>query len=371
VYQSVVVFLAVLSLCFGAYAAVMRKRAERAAELVDAVVRRESDVLEAVRVLTAASRESTNAVLTALDRTLRVLEPSVDAVLIFVPEGEELQCVYAAGPRAEHFGKLRLRRDHTAWLPARAALCGHRVELRPDARPVIPTDRAAIAVPMIGGRGLAAVVYAATAHDRIAGSEPIVRAVAQAASPFALAAEREVDRRSATYDGLTGLYTPRAFRARLQEELAIVKLGGNGSLALWFVDTDHFKCVNDTRGHAAGDAVLQRMAGLLREHTVPDIDLPARNGGDEFCAIVRNVHKVGAIDRAHRFCQAVRSCDFGVELAITASIGVAAYPYDASDANALLEVADAAMYHSKRAGRDRVSFAVDGGSFAVFSSRAH
>jgi diguanylate cyclase (GGDEF)-like protein len=109
------------------------------------------------------------------------------------------------------------------------------------------------------------------------------------------------------------------------------------------------------------------MANLLREHMLPDVDLPARNGGDEFCAIVRNVHKVSAIERAHRFCSAVRGCDFGVGLPITASIGVAAYPYDATGASELLEVADAAMYHSKRSGRDRVSFSVDGGSFAVFS----
>jgi diguanylate cyclase (GGDEF)-like protein len=370
VYQSVVLFLAVLCLFFGAYAVRMRRRVEAASQRLEAVARRESDVLEAVRVLTAASRESTEAVLTALDRTLRVLEPSIDAVLIFAPEGEELACVYAAGTRTEHFDSLRVRRDHAASLPARAALCGHRVELAGDARPVIPTDRAAIAVPMIGAAGLAAVVYAASVQDHIAGSDLIVRAVAQAASPYALAAEREVDRRSATYDGLTGLYTPRAFRAKLQDELAIARLSRNASLALWFIDTDHFKRVNDTFGHAAGDIVLQRMAGLLREHTVPQLDLPARNGGDEFCAIVRNVHKVSAIERAHRFCTAVRESNFGVDVPITASVGVAAFPYDAAGASELLEVADAAMYHSKRAGRDRVSFSVDGSSFAVFSSRS-
>lgn len=366
-YQSGVVLLAVLCLFFGAYAARMRLRAAAASERLEAAVRRESDVLEAVRVLTAASRESTGAVLTALDRTLRVLDPSIDAVLIFAPEGEELVCVYAAGARTEHFRGTRVRRDQAASLPARAAVCGHRVELAGDARPVVPTDRAAIAVPMIGGEGLAAVVYAASMQERVSSPDSIVRAVTQAASPYALAAEREADRRSATYDGLTGLYTPRSFRAKLQEELAIARLRRHASLALWFVDTDHFKSVNDTFGHAAGDVVLQRMAHLLREHTVPELDLPARNGGDEFCAIVRSVHKVSAIERAHRFCQAVRQSDFGVDVRITASIGVAAYPYDAAGASELLEVADAAMYHSKRSGRDRVSFPVDGASFAVFS----
>ncbi len=345
----------------------MRNRALAAALKLDAVVRRESDLLEAVRVLTAASRESTQAVLTALDRTLRVLEPSLDAVLVFKPDEEALECVHAAGARTEHFCGLRISRDSAASLPARAALCGHRVDLAGDAKPVIPTDRAALAVPMIGADGLAAVVYAATTERCIAACDGIVRAVAQAAAPYVLAAERETDRRSATYDGLTGLHTPQSFRVKLQEELSRARLTPHASLALWFIDTDHFKCVNDTFGHAAGDAVLQRMAALLREHTVPQVDLPARNGGDEFCAIVRNAHKVSAIARAQSFCQAVRECNFGIDVRITASIGVAAYPYDAAGANELLEMADAAMYHSKRSGRDRVSFAVGGKSFAVFS----
>ncbi len=324
-------------------------------------------MLEAVRVLTAASRDSTHAVLTALDRTLRVLDPSLDSVLIFAPHGEDLACIYAAGARAEYFAAARVRRDHSASLPARAALCGHRVELVGELRPVIPTDRAALAVPMLGRDGLAAVVYASSAQNRIGNPDLLVRAVAQAASPFTVAAEREADRATATYDGLTGLYTPRAFRQKLQEELGIARVSTGACLCLWFIDTDYFKRVNDTFGHAAGDVVLQRMASLLRDHTVPGLDIAARNGGDEFCAIVRNVHKVAAISRAQRFCEAVRTCDFGINVPISASIGVAAYPYDAEDASELLEVADAAMYHSKRSGRDRVSFPVDGTSFAVYT----
>ncbi len=366
-YQSGVVVLAVLCLFFGAYAARMRSRAHAAEAGIAAAVRRESDVLEAVRVLTAASRQSTDAVVAALDRTIRVLDGSVDAVLVFAAEGEELACVYAGGPRAEYFGSLRVRRDRSDSLPARAALCGHRVELDANAQPILPADRAAVAVPMIGAAGLTAVVYAATTHRRVANVDAIVRAVAQASAPYALAAEREIDRRSATYDGLTGLYTPRAFRDKLREDVAAARLARHASLALWFVDTDRFKCVNDTLGHAAGDAVLVRMANLLREHMVPELDVAARNGGDEFCAIVRNEQKIAAIERAQRFCAAVHACNFDVGMHVTASVGVAAFPYDAADAGELLEIADAAMYHSKRSGRDRVSFRVTPGVFAVYS----
>ncbi len=366
-YEAALVFLALLALFTGAFGLLARARAHRLQHAVETVRQRESDVLEATRILTAASRESTHAVLTALDRTLHVLDPSLDAVLIFAPVGEDLACIYAGGSRTEHFEGMRVRRDQTSILPARAALCGHRVELAGEASALIPTDRAALAVPMLGSDGLAAVVYAASSFDRIADPDMLVRAVAQAASPYTLAAEREADRAQATFDGLTGLFTPRAFRQKLQEEVAVARLSQHASLALWFIDTDRFKQVNDSLGHAVGDTVLQRMAALLEQHTIRGIDLPARNGGDEFCAIVRNAHKVAAIERAQRFCAAVRSCDFGIPVRITASVGVAAYPYDASDAAELLEMADAAMYHSKRAGRDRVSFSVARGAFAVYS----
>lgn len=344
----------------------MRERARGLERGYRAAQQRESHVLEGARVLTAACRESRAAVLAALDSLLRVLEPALDVVMVFEPAGEELACVYAAGARVEHFGAMRVRRDRGMSLPARAALCGHRVELAGKVSPLIPTDRAALAVPMIGPSGLTAVVYAASAREPIASADALVRAVAQAAAPYALAAEREADRMQAVYDGLTGLHTPRAFRTALQREIATARLTPGASIALWFVDTDHFKRVNDTLGHAAGDAVLQQMARLLQAHAPPPADLAARNGGDEFCAILRNTGKVAAVERARRFCEAVRDADFGTGLPITASIGVAAYPYDATEAAELLELADAAMYHSKRCGRDRVSFAVDRGSFAVY-----
>ncbi|MGZ3507506.1 MAG: diguanylate cyclase [Vulcanimicrobiaceae bacterium] len=354
-------------LLLAAYAIVLRIRVRALVLKLDEMERRESSILEGVRVLTAASRDSSAAVLAALDQTLRVLDPTIDDVIVFAPDAEELACIYAAGIRSAHFAGVHVRRDRPDELPAAAACAGHRIELTRGRRAIIPTDRSALAIPMLDGRGLSAVVYAASARsDRFGDPDALVRIVAQTASPYALAREREADRASATYDGLTGLLTPRAFRNRLQEEVAIARLGSGVTLSLWFIDTDNFKHVNDTFGHGAGDVVLRRMARLLQEHALPEVDLAARNGGDEFCAVVRNVQKVAAIERAQRFCEAVRSCDFGVDATVTASIGVAAYPYDAADASELLETADAAMYHSKRAGRDRVSFAVCGNGFEVY-----
>jgi diguanylate cyclase (GGDEF)-like protein len=324
----------------------------------------ERAMLEAVTALAAASRDSAASVLQTLGAALAFLEPAIDAVLVFRPHGEELICAFAEGGRAEYFRELRLRRDGTS-LPARAAYVGRDMVLESGCKPLIPTDHAALAVPMYAGDTLCAVTYAASGRRAIRARDVLVRVAAHAAVPYALARDRETDRASATYDALTGLYTARAFRDTLQEELRAAEAGRSTALALWFVDTDGFKGVNDARGHAAGDKVLQGIGCILRDHLRPAVDLAARNGGDEFCAVLRREHKSGAIARAQTFCDAVRACDFGVDLPVTASIGVAAFPYDAGAANELFEAADAAMYHSKRSGRDRVSFPDGCGSFTV------
>jgi diguanylate cyclase (GGDEF)-like protein len=145
-----------------------------------------------------------------------------------------------------------------------------------------------------------------------------------------------------------------------------------GRLALLFVDIDRFKAWNDTFGHASGDALLRAIAAQLRTAARDADDLVARNGGDEFCLAFPAMDKAVAIDRAAALCAAIAGADrhalrppgASAAVAISASIGVAAYPADAGDANALLEAADAAMYASKRAGRDRVSYRTVAGAFA-------
>jgi diguanylate cyclase (GGDEF)-like protein len=363
-------FITILAVAFAcaipgsiAWRAYARMRAQGASMRAFCV--REELVLEAVRALLDASRRSSEAVIETLAHAIRRHDPAIDAVLAFAPNGEELECVFAEGPRVEHYASVRLRRDAHDYLPSRAALAGHRAAGSEGI--LVPTDRHALAVPMCDSSGLRAVIYVSSCiSEKIESEDTIVRTIEQAASPYALALERELDRADATYDGLTGLLTPRAFRSRLREEVTRARLHASSVMTLWFIDTDHFKQVNDTFGHAAGDAVLQGMAELLRAHIVPEVDLAARNGGDEFCALIHDTQKTVAIERAQSFCEAVRRCEFSVNMRLTASVGVASLPYDARDANELLEIADAAMYHSKRSGRDRVSFAVNGANFAVF-----
>jgi diguanylate cyclase (GGDEF)-like protein len=356
-------FALLAAAAFAASWSTQRRLRETSVEL-ERVRARERRSSEHMRLLLDASRRSSDDVFGTLAAELARVEPAADAVLAFVPDGNDLRCRFASGARVEHYGRTAIARDDDRLLAARAAQAGHRASGTGGL--LVPTDRRAIAVPMTTSAGLHAVVYASTRGDEALDDDAVVRCIEQAASPFALALEREAKLAEATYDGLTGLLTPRAFREALREEFVRARFQPSPVLTLWFIDTDHFKSVNDTLGHAAGDAVLHAMAELLRASLDGERDVAARNGGDEFCALIHDAQKSVAIERAHAFCEAVRRHDFGASIRLTASVGVASHPYDARDANELLELADAAMYHSKRCGRDRVSFALSGTSFAVF-----
>ena len=331
-------------------------------------------LLDLVQAALEASRRSSAAVLSALDDGIRAIDPSIDSVLAFVPAGVELACVHASGSRAEHFRHAALARQACGALPARAAESGCRAIFPAGGSAVIPTDRRALAMPLRDGDRVLAVAYAsspvaprdAAASERAI--ERLVRAIERCATPYAIALEREADRTDATHDGLTGLLAPRAFRRLLHEELARAGTRPQ-TLSLLFVDTDRFKAINDGFGHQAGDAVLQTIATLLASQ-LDVTGVAARNGGDEFCALIRGGSKSSAIECAVRFCEAVRGARFGIPETVTVSVGVATWPYDASTSSELLEAADAAMYHSKRCGRDRVSFALEPGRFASVAPEA-
>lgn len=340
----------------------MRRRLAACCRQVEQTQQRERATLAAVQTFGAACRESPAAVLSAVGDAIRAADPAADAVVFFRLDVSDLYAVATCGQRARHYDAVRLRRDSET-PAARAARSRARASAQSVHERLIPTDADALAVPLRNGDDVCAVAYVSSSRAPLRAGV-IAQLVEQSAAPFVLALEREDDRSRATFDSLTGLYTPRALRDLLRADAAAARTSENASFALWFIDTDRFKAVNDAFGHAAGDEVLQTMAALLRAHTTAALDTPARNGGDEFCAIVRDVHKVAAIERAKAFCEAVRAHDFGRYGSLTASVGVACFPYDAREAGALLELADAAMYNSKREGRDCVSFCRAGG-FAV------
>jgi diguanylate cyclase (GGDEF)-like protein len=128
-------------------------------------------------------------------------------------------------------------------------------------------------------------------------------------------------------------------------------------LSLVMFDADHFKNVNDTHGHPAGDAVLRRLAALLTT-TFREVDVVARVGGEEFAVLLPSTGLSGAAAVAERFRQAVAAQPIvadGVSIACTVSGGVATMETGSTDLDALLERADRALYAAKAAGRNRIA----------------
>ena len=186
----------------------------------------------------------------------------------------------------------------------------------------------------------------------------IVDLVAQIATQAALALRAATLRadveRLARTDALTGLANRRTFDEMLARELdRSARTGDPCTLVL--VDVDHFKAVNDTHGHQAGDGVLQRVAQALTDGA-RGMDLAARYGGEEFAVIAPGCGHGEALALAERFRAAIAAQPGDV--AVTVSAGVAVYPPDGVDANTLVAAADEALYTSKRAGRDRATLAV-------------
>ncbi len=326
---------------------------------------REGTLLESARRLADASRLSVDAVRGALDAAIGESAPAVDFFLIFEEEDGEMRCAYASGARAVYFPRAALALDDPR-LASIIARDHHSIVNDPAPGAALhPADRSFGLFPLAIGAGRHVVVYAGSAAGPIDGSAETIAAIVEQARPaYRLALEREDDKRRAEFDGLTGLLTPRAFRVRLAALLDRSRSDPRARIALLFVDTDHFKSWNDTFGHESGDLILRQIAELLARSVRTGEDLVARNGGDEFCVVLTDTDKAEAVERALTLALAIARADRSVlhaggvsgQVAITASIGVAALPTDATTAAQLLERADAAMYHAKKNGRDGVSY---------------
>lgn len=161
-------------------------------------------------------------------------------------------------------------------------------------------------------------------------------------------------------DPLTGCLNRRGFDQALTREVARASRAGS-ELALLAIDLDHFKAVNDTLGHLAGDAVLAEVGSLLL-HTAREGDVVGRTGGEEFSLILPDTSAAGAFQLASRICERVRSQAFaeGARGArLTVSVGVvsaspALHSITREAAEVLKGRADEALYAAKRGGRDRV-----------------
>lgn len=158
-------------------------------------------------------------------------------------------------------------------------------------------------------------------------------------------------------DTLTGLANRHVFHDRLEIDIKRALRSGL-PLALLFIDLDHFKEINDTRGHEAGDMLLKAVGRRLQRH-VRGSDTVARLGGDEFTITLAELHDLDSVtDLAQNLCDDLaRPFMVGDELTyISASIGITIFPRDATTAGELLRNADQAMYRSKERGRNRFAY---------------
>lgn len=154
-------------------------------------------------------------------------------------------------------------------------------------------------------------------------------------------------------DHLTGLANRRRFERQLDREVART-LRYSHAFSLLMLDIDHFKLVNDTYGHEAGDHVLTKLGRILQEGT-RGIDLAARIGGEEFGIILTETELNQAVEVADRLRLAIKGMDVPNVGPITASFGIAECPSGATTTRELVVKADAALYKAKREGRDRVA----------------
>jgi len=156
----------------------------------------------------------------------------------------------------------------------------------------------------------------------------------------------------ATIDGLTGLKNHRAFQERLTEEFQRA-LRHDLVLSVVLLDVDHFKRFNDTFGHPEGDAALRQVAEVIMA-IARETDLVARYGGEEFVLLLPETDARGALQVAERIRLAIAQAAWKLR-AITVSVGVATFTLETDSAQRLVDMADRALYHSKRHGRDQVT----------------
>jgi len=294
----------------------------------------------------------------------------------------ELKMKAAVGfdPQATERLGLRLGRGVTGWVAqtGQPALVPD-VSRDPRYKRCTPGMRSELCVPIRIGDKVIGVINTESPRPNAFSEEDLkllTTLAGQVATIIESARLFEETQRLAVTDGLTGLYNRRRFYELLEEE--IVQAGRKGVLSLIMLDIDDFKAYNDTYGHLAGDALLRELAQLFREG-IRQGDIVARYGGEEFAVILPGTGKEEATALAERIRVQVEEHRFEGEEGmpagepprkrggqsssslspphaggkITVSLGVATYPQDAREPEALVNAADVALYEAKKR-RNRV-----------------
>ncbi len=307
-------------------------------------------------------------------RSARHLVALEGAAVVVTDDLDTRYVVEAGYGWPEAFLKREVGLDERTWAAwvlrsaEEACLLDH-VAGHEDRMPVLVLDEGAaraaslLAVPLRArNRTLGALVLTAPRGSFDASFRRVVEILAnQAAATLSLIKDREQQRELAVRDGLTGLYNRRAFNELLVSAIANEDRRDDGRLALVLLDLDHFKRLNDTFGHPAGDAALRSAARLLAQHLRKG-DQAARYGGEEFVVIFAGSDRDKGVHAAERLRLAVETHRLifeGARIPIAASFGVAIWPTDGREPDDLLASADRALYAAKQAGRNRVMAASD------------
>jgi diguanylate cyclase (GGDEF)-like protein len=223
-----------------------------------------------------------------------------------------------------------------------------------------------LAVPLLGAASVALLVPTILAGD-VRLRALLVAATLLVVTALVVKLRGRIDRligeldRAATTDPLTGLVNRRRFDESFARE--IERQGRtNNPLALLILDLDHFKRINDSHGHEAGDRVLREFAALIEAETRA-VDIVARLGGDEFAVLAPDTGAEGAAVLAQRLRERTRDAFSERPEQLTVSCGVAVAPADGTDQVALSRAADRALYRAKVLGRDLVALAIEPGAY--------
>jgi diguanylate cyclase (GGDEF)-like protein/putative nucleotidyltransferase with HDIG domain len=241
-------------------------------------------------------------------------------------------------------------------VPEGEALDEHQVtQAASTGEAVFSSDRKGVMVPIASSEGATVLVALTQTAGTFTNQDlfAINALSGSSAVPVANALRYQRSRQEATTDGLTGLVNAREFRRRLDAAFARPDRRDK-PLSLLLIDFDHFKLVNDLKGHQHGDLVLQMGARIVRTATRGQ-DLVARYGGDELAIIAVDANGAAAQRLAYRIVDSVHSAAVSTIPGhqLTFSIGVASYPEDGFTAIELVAAADQALYLAKREGKDR------------------
>lgn len=324
---------------------------------------------EIARALTS-TLEMREVLALVMQKVSQLLTPESWSLLLEGPDGQ-LGFEICVGPASEGLKGLRIPKGEGI---AGAVFASGQARLVADVRedPDFSTrfdlaskfqTRSVVAVPLVARGKVLGVIELVNGEGAPGFSDDDLRALSAIADYAAIAIEnarnfRRVQELTLT-DEHTGLFNARHLTAELEREVARSERFQR-PVSLIFLDLDHFKRINDSRGHLVGSATL-RAVGKVISAQVRGVDLAFRYGGDEFAILLLETSVSGAISTAERLRKALQEGRFNVgggpSLALTASFGLATFPDHAGDARSLLEAADQAMYAAKHAGRNRVALA--------------